>query len=526
MRVACYCRVSTNKDEQLDSLENQVEFFSDLCREKGYELYRIYADEGISGRSTLKRKEFLRMMEDARAGKFSAILVKDVSRLARNTVDFLVTIRELKSLGVNVFFVTYGMDIKDCDETYLTMLAALAQDESARLSARVKMGKNVSARKGRVPNFVFGYDRADKYTLVPNPAEAKIVREIFDMYVNRGMGVLRIAQELNRRGIKTKKDRHQWSGVVVKQILQNQLYIGRVINKKQEVADFLTGKRRDMPEDEQVIVERPEFAIIGEDTFRQAQEILKQRCDEFKMNNKRPSYRHPLSQLLKCSECGYSFRRCVRQYTQGGKRIRYWICSYRNAYGAGMCSNQARIDEEDMHALIVRYLKHAMQRRQQVIDDIARQVQAAVQMQNDGMPAGEIKAEIQKIIKKKEKYMEMYAMEVIDAAELKKYTDRIDADRKKLRMALQAAQDREASLQDIRRRIDALFGRIDDVLRNSLDNAILKQIFDKLVVYPDKTIRAYLAADPAMTAMTGLVTEFDSEDEPDSDAVPKCKYHP
>lgn len=99
MRVACYCRVSTNKDEQLDSLENQVEFFSDLCREKGYELYRIYADEGISGRSTLKRKEFLRMMEDARAGKFSAILVKDVSRLARNTVDFLVTIRELKSLG-------------------------------------------------------------------------------------------------------------------------------------------------------------------------------------------------------------------------------------------------------------------------------------------------------------------------------------------------------------------------------------------------------------------------------------------
>jgi site-specific DNA recombinase len=226
MKVGCYCRVSTDKDAQLDSLDNQVEFFTSLCQERGYELYRIYADEGISGRQTMKRKEFLKMMSDARAKKIDAILVKDVSRLARNTVDFLVTIRELKDLGVNVYFVTYGMDIKDSDETYLTMLAAIAQDESAKLSVRVKMAKDLSAKKGRVPNFVFGYDRLDRYTLVPNSVEAQVVREIFDMYVNKGMGVLKIAQELNRRGVKTKKNKQEWSGVVVRQILQNQIYIG------------------------------------------------------------------------------------------------------------------------------------------------------------------------------------------------------------------------------------------------------------------------------------------------------------
>ena len=198
MRIAAYCRVSTDKEEQLDSLENQKEFFSEYAEKHGHTLIRLYADEGISGTSLKKRNEFLRLIKDARLGLFESVVVKDISRFARNTVDFLQSIRELKALGVNIIFITANMQSLGESEFVLTIFGAMAQEESANLSKRVKFGKKINAQKGRVPQRIFGYDRIDNFTLKINYHEAQVVREIYRLYLEEGLGCRTISLQLNR----------------------------------------------------------------------------------------------------------------------------------------------------------------------------------------------------------------------------------------------------------------------------------------------------------------------------------------
>ena len=186
MRLAAYCRVSTDKEEQLQSLETQKKFFNDFAKKNSHTLVKLYADEGITGTSLRRRNEFNRLIEDAKLGLFDLVAVKDISRMARNTVDFLQSIRTLKSMGINTIFVTSNMSTLGDSEFTLTIFGALAQEESANLSKRVKFGKLINSQKGRVPRVIFGYDKVDNFTLSINPIEAKIVRKIFDAYVSEG----------------------------------------------------------------------------------------------------------------------------------------------------------------------------------------------------------------------------------------------------------------------------------------------------------------------------------------------------
>ena len=188
MKIAAYCRVSTEKEEQLDSLAHQKEFFLEYARKNGHELFRLYADEGISGTSLKKRTEFQRLMNDAQKGLFELVVVKDISRVARNTVDFLQSIRKLKTMGVNMIFITANMTSLGDSEFILTIFGAMAQEESSSLSKRVKWGKKINAKKGRVPQRIYGYDRIDNYTLQINQEEAGVVKRIFDLYLKGGLG--------------------------------------------------------------------------------------------------------------------------------------------------------------------------------------------------------------------------------------------------------------------------------------------------------------------------------------------------
>lgn len=234
-RMAAYCRVSTDKEDQLMSLQAQKEYFEEYAARNNYELVELYADEGISGTKLKKRKEFNRLMADAQQGKFECVFVKDVSRLARNVVDFLQSIRKLKALDIDCRFVTANMSNNDGELT-LTILAAVAQEESANLSGRVKFGKRRNAQKGRVPNLVYGYDKTagEYFTLAVNEEEAKVVKQIFDYYVNYRHGANKIAQLLNSRGLLTKRS-CRWSQQAVSTILTNPLYIGRVVDRKSVV---------------------------------------------------------------------------------------------------------------------------------------------------------------------------------------------------------------------------------------------------------------------------------------------------
>ena len=234
MKVVAYCRVSTSKDEQLDSLEAQQTFFNEYSKRNGYNLIKVYADEGKSGTKMRNRTELLRLLSDANNHSFDVVLIKDVSRLARNTLDFLTSIRKLKSLGIKVVFVNYDQTSSDSSEFMLTMLSAIAQEESANISKRVKFGKKINAEKGRVPNFVYGYDKipGDYFNLKLNESEANIVQQIFNMYAEKNMGENKIALELNRRNIKTKRGCN-WSQNAISRILSNELYTGKIINGKE-----------------------------------------------------------------------------------------------------------------------------------------------------------------------------------------------------------------------------------------------------------------------------------------------------
>ena len=159
MNIAAYCRVSTDKSDQLNSLEAQKKFFTEYTEKNGHNLVRLYADEGISGTKIKNRKEFLRLMRDAKHGLFDMVVVKDISRFARNTVDLLQSIRTLKALGIETTFLTANMTVLGQSEFVLTIFGALAQEESANTSKRVKFGKKMNAEKGRVPNIVYGYDK-------------------------------------------------------------------------------------------------------------------------------------------------------------------------------------------------------------------------------------------------------------------------------------------------------------------------------------------------------------------------------
>lgn len=242
--------------------------FSEYTKRTGDTLVRLYADEGISGTKIKNRKEFLRMMTDAEHGLFDMVVVKDISRFARNTVDLLQNVRKLKSLGIETQFLTTNMTNMGNSEFVLTIFGALAQEESANTSKRVKFGKKMNAEKGRVPNIVYGYDKTigDYFNLAINKEESKVVQQIYKWYTEEGYGAAKIANMLNEKGYKTKRN-CKWSQNVTCRILTNEIYTGKIINGKQEVSDFLTGQRRDQDETEWMVVEQPELRIIEDETF-------------------------------------------------------------------------------------------------------------------------------------------------------------------------------------------------------------------------------------------------------------------
>ena len=234
MKIAAYCRVSTAKEEQLDSLAHQKEFFYTYAQKNGHELVRIYADEGISGTRVQHREQFQALLRDAAKHRFELVVVKDISRFARNTVDFLQSVRALKGVGVNTRFLTADMDSLGESEFVLTVFGALAQEESANLSKRVKFGKNLNAQKGRVPQRIYGYDRVDNFTLRINQREADVVRMIYRMYVDEGLGCRSIARMLETNGYATKLGA-RWTASTVHRILTNPLYCGHHVKHKCDV---------------------------------------------------------------------------------------------------------------------------------------------------------------------------------------------------------------------------------------------------------------------------------------------------
>ena len=512
MKIAAYCRVSTEKEAQIDSLEKQIEFFNEFTKKNGYELYKLYADEGISGKQIKHRKQFQQMMLDAKAKKFDKVVVKDVSRFARNTVDLLQSVRELKSYNVQVDFLNNGEVMEGGSEFILTILGAMAQQESANMSKRVKFGKDITAQKGRVPNIVFGYDKMpnERYILKVNEEEAKLVKEIFESYVYKGWGTTKIAWDLNDRGIRTKRDKAKWVQNGIVRMLKNPIYTGRVTNKKSEVTDFITGTRKDIPEDEWIVVERPEMRIISDELFNKAQEILAQRSNEFKLNNKREKTEYVFSTLIYCKHCGYSFRRMRRKYSETGKEYVRWVCSGRNSMGVNHCPNTTVIDEEELLNAIKVYLKSIIKNKKNFMKAVEKEFEKITKLRENNERSEEsLLKEIEKITIRKQKYMEMYQNEIINIKELKKDTDPLNEDIARLERELKLITSEIKEKDVLEKELTKTIKTVDDILNNqTITNAMLKTIIDVIEVDSDSNVEVRLKLLNEIGSTPAVITKF------------------
>ena len=513
MKIAAYCRVSTEKEAQIDSLEKQIEFFNEFTKKNGYELYKLYADEGISGKQIKHRKQFQQMMIDAKAKKFDKVVVKDVSRFSRNTVDLLQSVRELKSYGVQVDFLNNGEVMEGGSEFILTILGAMAQQESANMSKRVKFGKDITAQKGRVPNLVFGYDKIpdERYTLKINEEEAKIVKEIFESYVDKGIGTTKIAWELNDRGIRTKKTKSKWVQTSIVRMLKNSIYTGRVTNKKSEVTDFITGARKELPEEEWIIVEKPEMRIISDELFNRAQELLERRSNEFKLNNKREKTEYVFSTLIYCKHCGYSFRRIKRKYTADGPEYIRWVCSGRNSMGVNHCPNTTVIDEEELLNAIKIYLKSIIKNKKDFMKVVEKEFEKITKLRENNERSEEsLLKEIEKVTVKKQKYMEMFQNEIINIQELKKYTNPLNEDIARLERKLKLITSEIKEKDVLEKELNKTIKTVDDILNNqTITNAMLKTIIDVIEVDSDSNVEIRLKLLNEIGTNEPVITKFE-----------------
>lgn len=493
MKIAAYCRVSTDKDEQLDSLENQKTFFTEFAERNGHKLVRLYADEGISGTSLKKRDQFLRLIQDAQLGLFEMVVVKDVSRLARNTVDFLQSIRTLKSLGINTLFLTANMDSLGESEFVLTLFGAMAQEESANLSKRVKFGKKINAKKGRVPQRIFGYDRIDNFTLAVNHREAKIVRDIFRMYTEEGIGCRTISIRLNHAGYKTKFG-CEWNTKGVRRILTNPIYCGHYINNKYEIADYLTGKQVHIPQEKHFHHERPEWAIVSKELFDRAQFQLNERRTQYDSGTPfvgaRYSGKHVFSTLIKCEHCGRSF--CRKQYTYVNTRT-YWKCSTNDQYTAEKCDNFVKLEEKELLSEIRKYFDTIIQDRDSFIEEIINEFEKRDSGKQNRVTAVDIERKRRYLLAKKERYQEMYVNDVMTMQELKQKTAEITEQLEELDHSLKRYERSLMVRQNEKRLVDDYIQEIEGFLHmESVTNVDLRKIIDRISVNKDGNVRIFL----------------------------------
>lgn len=492
MNIAAYCRVSTDKEDQINSLETQKEFFLEYTKRTGDKLIKLYADEGISGTKIKNRKEFQRMLADAEKGLFDMVVVKDISRFARNTVDLLQSVRKLKALGIETQFLTANMTSMGNSEFVLTIFGALAQEESANTSKRIKFGKKMNAEKGRVPNIVYGYDKTigDYFNLSINKEEAKVICQMYNWYTDEGFGGAKIANMLNGRGIKTKRG-NNWSQNSVCRILTNEIYTGKIINGKEEIADFLTGQRKEKEESEWLVTVRPELRIIDDETFDKAQEILKGRHDSFKLTHERQSNKYLFSTLIKCKDCGWSFRRIVRQYKNTYVR---WVCSGHNGRGADSCPNAVTVDEEELIQVLQEYFQDVLSKKKKVIDHVIKEFQRVYKAKDENIEyEKELNAELNKLRKSREKYMDMYTDDLISRAELnekiggmRKEIDRLENELKMVSYHLTKGEQLEAIL-------NSTFKQLEDITDvHEMTNTQLKRLIQKIEVDKDGNVDIYL----------------------------------
>ncbi len=362
LRVAPYCRVSTDSEEQRNSYAAQIEYYQGKVSENpDWTLVRIYADEGITGTSTRKRKEFLKLMEDCKKGTIDLVITKSVTRFARNTLEGIQAVRELKRMGIGVYFEKENTNTLYMDnEMVLTFFFSQAQAESESLSSNVRWGHRKNFRDGKVyyqyASFM-GYRRGPDGQPEIEEEQAAVVRRIFARYL-MGDSLRKICMDLHTDGIRTVRGNETWSENTIRSMLRNEKYIGDALLQKTFISDiFSRQSKKNRGELPQYYVQDCHPAIIDRETFRKVQEELARRGSIHKRSSRakteqgKYSGKYALSELLICGECGSPYRRQL--YMVRGEKTYVWRCLNRLENGKRICKQSPTYREADLHTAIV-----------------------------------------------------------------------------------------------------------------------------------------------------------------------------
>ena len=387
LKVAAYCRVSTESEEQALSYEAQVEHYTSyISANPEWELAGIYADDGISGTNTKKREEFNRMIDDCMNGAIEMIITKSISRFARNTLDCLQYIRKLKEKNIAVFFEKENINTTDAKgELMLTIMASLAQQESLSLSQNVKMGIQFRYQEGKVQvnhNRFLGYTKDDKGKLVIVPEEAAIIKRIYREYLG-GASLQDICNNLMADGILTGAGKERWIPSTVQKILTNEKYIGDALLQKTVTLDFLEKKRTtNTGQAPQYYVEDSHDAIIPRDKYMLVQEEMVRRANLRTGEKKRIySSKYALSSLCTCEKCGDIYRRIA--WNNRGKYVTVWRCCTRVQGGPKAC-DAPTIKEEDLQKKVMASINDLYGKKSSVIKSLMELAEQSLGAGQDG----------------------------------------------------------------------------------------------------------------------------------------------
>ena len=339
LRVTFYARVSTLEIEQLNSLDNQITYFKDYIKSNSNWTYIDgYIDEGISGSTVAKRKNFLKMINDAKENKFDLIITKEVSRFSRNLSDSIKYTQILMQNDVGVYFQTNGINTYDPNSEFiLNMMGSVAQEEVKRLSARVKWGHKEAIKKGRVlgSNNIIGYTK-NNATLVIEPNEANKIREIFKLYATGKYGFTKLALILYNRGIKNSKG-NIYDKDTLKRIIENPKYKGYYRGHTTEIIDYKTKKRINISKEEQIIYKSDKIPkIVSEELWNKANKVLEERRTEIKLNSYNSIKKYPYTSKIICGNdrCKYS-----RMTNKNNKLKPRWACCNYIKYRLNVCKS-------------------------------------------------------------------------------------------------------------------------------------------------------------------------------------------
>lgn len=498
LKVAAYCRVSTDQEEQESSYEAQIGYYTEKINSNAeWQMAGIFADEGITGTQAKKRPEFLKMIRLCRQGKIDMILTKSLSRFARNTVDSLKYIRDLKALGIAIVFEKENINTLETDtEMMLTIMSCFAQAESESISKNVSWGVRQSFKSGNVPmqyKKLLGYKKGENDLPEIIPEEAEIVKDIFRSYLD-GMSLRQIADSLNSRGIKTKHKQTMWQTEVVKSILVNEKYTGDALLQKTYITDCITKKsRKNNGELPMYLVKNHHEPIIPRADFNRVQEEMARRGAKKAIANKlgkteqgKYSAKYALSELLICGECGSHYRR-VTWTAKGFKEIK-WRCINRIQYGKKKCHSSPTVDEQPLHKAIVSAINEFCE----VKDDVAKALRESITEVLDPNLNGSVQAAQQRIDELAHNIDELIKLATVPetAATAMADIEKFSEEMKTLREFIETEKAKQMTAQKGSAELDAILEQLEneDFTMTEYDDVAVRQLIEKITVESKDTI--------------------------------------